>query len=388
MMLLIIASSNQVCGAVVAPSAYTQSGYNVTSFTIFGTTYSHLVGSTASIASSSVTLSLYINGTSPALVAGDASSASSGLDYRTGAGNVDVGSTFQFGQKISTKRIVIGDIGTGDPVTLSLIDGSGAVIGDYSLSLVAANFGSLIAATGYRLINNTTGADGGVANLANSFVSFQLADFNGTTGDVPEATGIKLSGGGGAWDPQLVALATTNRAPVASAKTYGVAQGEAIVIPISNGAKSLAADADGDTLVFSVLGNPDPVDFGAASITGGGASITYTNTSGAVGSVDVFSYVVSDGKGGLATNSISVQISPATGANLVSATAGDGNAYLTYAGIPNQTYALDMAINLDFPINWTEVQVKTALTNGLLHFTNSLSEYPTNNYFRTRYVSP
>lgn len=178
----------------------------------------------------------------------------------------------------------------------------------------------------------------------------------------------------------------TNSAPVAGTLTYGVAQGGVITIAVANGAKSLATDADGDALTVSNIGATNAVDFGVAIISGGGASLTYTNTSGSAGSTDLFSYTVSDGVGGLATNSISIRIDPAQGANLVSATAGGGFAYLAYAGIPGTNYALDWATNITYPINWTLVQTKVAGGDGSLRFTNLLSSYPTNDFFRTRFV--
>lgn len=179
-----------------------------------------------------------------------------------------------------------------------------------------------------------------------------------------------------------VTITLTNTIPVANATTCEVAQGESVTIQVSNGSQSLAIDADGDPLVVS-LGDTNALEFGTASITGSGDSITYTDTSGSAGSETLFSYIVNDGYGGFATNSITVHMFPAMG--VISAT-GDGTfAYLTYAGIPGTNYALDWATNLTNPI-WTEVQTKVAPSNGFIRFTNQMSLYPTNDFFRTRYV--
>ncbi len=184
----------------------------------------------------------------------------------------------------------------------------------------------------------------------------------------------------------FVIITLTNTPPVANAKTYSVVQGNTLTIAIGSGAKALATDVDADPLIFSSLGDTDAVEFGVAVINPGGSSLNYTNTSGSVGSQTVFSYIVSDQFGGLATNSITIRFDVATGANLVSATASGGFAYLTYAGLPGTNYALDWATNVTYPINWTQVQVRPAESNGALRFTNLLSTYPTNDYFRTRYV--
>jgi hypothetical protein len=94
-----------------------------------------------------------------------------------------------------------------------LIDSSGNVIGDYIINLTASNFGVLnswsIANGGTNLsedlLGNDTNATVGLGSFAGT--SFQIADFTGTTGDLSLATGIKLSGAGGALDPSLVGLA-------------------------------------------------------------------------------------------------------------------------------------------------------------------------------------
>jgi len=200
--------------AVVVPSAYTSTGYDMTSITINGTVYSTsnstLFGSTASIIPlPATTLSYYVDGTLPALGANSVNAAASGLNFRDGAANIDIGSTFQFGQTIgASDRIFLGDLGVGDPISLNLINSSGAVIGDYSLSLTAANFGVLISNTLYRLINNATGANSGTGTYTQSFTSFQISDFTGTTGDLSTATGIRLSSGSNIFDPSMVGLAT------------------------------------------------------------------------------------------------------------------------------------------------------------------------------------
>ncbi|MGN6644249.1 MAG: beta strand repeat-containing protein, partial [Verrucomicrobiota bacterium] len=180
-----------------------------------------------------------------------------------------------------------------------------------------------------------------------------------------------------------ITITLTNTIPVANATTCEVAPGESITIPVSSGDQSLAIDPDGDPLVVS-LGDTNALEFGTASVTGSSDGITYTDTNGSAGSETLFNYIVSDGYGGFATNSITIRMSPAMG--VISATGDDTFAYLTYAGIAGTNYALDWATNLTSPINWTEVQTKVAPSNGFIRFTNQMSLYPTNDFFRIRYV--
>ena len=110
------------------------------------------------------------------------------------------------------------------------------------------------------------------------------------------------------------------------------------------------------------------------------------NTSGSVGAFDSIGFTVVDNYGGTNSAAVAVLITSATGANLVSATAGDGNAYLSYAGIPGYNYALDKATSITPPITWVPQVTNTANGSGQLNYTNLLSAWPTNDFFRTRYV--
>lgn len=209
---------NQAGASVIAVSNFTDDGsYGLTSITVNGTTYSDLTGATASVVQSGIVsstnlLGIWIKGTSPDLSVSDINSAASGLSYREGAVNVLTGSVFQFGKTIqSTDRIFLWDVGTGDSVSFQLIDSSDAVIGDYSISLTAANFGASNL-TNFPLSPGvrTVAADGTVSDLSSitgeRAVSFQLSDFTGTTGNLSLATGIRVSAGTG-YDPSVVGLA-------------------------------------------------------------------------------------------------------------------------------------------------------------------------------------
>jgi autotransporter-associated beta strand protein len=178
----------------------------------------------------------------------------------------------------------------------------------------------------------------------------------------------------------VLGFSQPNNAPVAVNTTNSVAQGGSVTIPLDLGKYKLATDADNDSLtiisVSASLGN----------VGTDGSSINYTNTSGSVGASDSISFTVVDNYGGTNSADVVILITSATGANLISATAGDGNAYLSYLGIPGYNYALDKANSITPPITWVPQVTNTADGFGRLNYTNLLSTWPTNDFFRTRYV--
>ena len=119
------------------------------------------------------------------------------------------------------------------------------------------------------------------------------------------------------------------------------------------------------------------------TVTTDGTNITYMATNGAT---DSFTYTVSDGYGGTASQTVSVAISSAVqGQNQLSLVSLGGGTYrLTFAGIPNYNYALDLATNLAAPINWMPQATNPAAGNGYLVFTN-MNTFP-QSFYRTRHV--
>ena len=172
---------------------------------------------------------------------------------------------------------------------------------------------------------------------------------------------------------------TVNRPPVAgSAFTMGVKIGVPSTVKIIGG-KHSPTDADNDPLTITgVTGAAN----GIASTDG--TNVTYTATGG---SSDSFACAISDGRGGTASQTVSVSItsSGSTGYNQISAQSlGGGTNVLTFLGTPNFNYALERATNLVPPVVWLSQVTNAAQTNGWLIFTNVTSESPV--FYRTRYV--
>jgi hypothetical protein len=209
-----------------------------------------------------------------------------------------------------------------------------------------------------------------------------ITNLSPQTGDILYFEFIGLGGDAGYLNAMEITVhnAGTNNPPVATNLATTVFEGGGVEVSVTE----VAADPDGDTLSFSSVGVPNGTDYGTAAIAGGGATLTYTNTGGSPGDVDVFSFVMSDGNGGSATNELSVQILSATEVILLSATHDGTFAYLTYSAPPGDDYALDWTDSLATPFQWQEVQVQTPDAGGLLRYTNPLALPPTNSFFRVR----
>ena len=145
------------------------------------------------------------------------------------------------------------------------------------------------------------------------------------------------------------------------------------------GGKYAPTDADGDALtITSVSGYTN------GTVTFTTTNITYTATNG---TGDSFSYFVSNGYGGTASQPVSVTISAAgEGFNLLSGPVNNGNGTMTinYLGVPSYNYALETTPSLTAPVTWTPVATNASAANGHLSFTFSTGLGQ--GYFRTRYV--
>ena len=117
-----------------------------------------------------------------------------------------------------------------------------------------------------------------------------------------------------------------------------------------------------------------------------GINVTYTGTGGDSGT-DSFTFTVSDLYGGSSTATGNVIItSSSQGFNLISSATLDGNRIvLTYLGVPGQSYAVEHAFSLTYPIAWVPQVTNVAATNGWLIFTNSVNP-AIDNFWRTRWV--
>jgi hypothetical protein len=178
------------------------------------------------------------------------------------------------------------------------------------------------------------------------------------------------------------ATLVVNREPTASALVLGALTGEPQTLKIIGGAHP-PFDPDGDPL--AVVAVTEGVK--GATVTQDGINITYTSAELFTGT-DIFYYVVGDGHGLYAANTVTVTVIPRSpDYNLLSLTGPmpNGSVQLTFAGIPHGAYALEWATNLTAPIDWLPLATNSANAAGALVFTNS--PVPSiNNFWRVRFV--
>ena len=174
-------------------------------------------------------------------------------------------------------------------------------------------------------------------------------------------------------------IVVVDQFPVASNFTAGAVGGISQTLAIIGG-QSAPTDADGDALLVSAVQNPSAQ---GGLVTTDGTNVTYTALSNFTGT-DSFTYTVSDGYGGTATATVTVNVASGAGYNLLNAQHMGGQEVVSFAGIPDDQYALDWTTNLAAPIIWVPVATNTAADDGSLIFTNAPSGG--NDFYRARYV--
>jgi hypothetical protein len=110
------------------------------------------------------------------------------------------------------------------------------------------------------------------------------------------------------------------------------------------------SDADNDTITLTGV---------SATSTNGGSitmtidEITYSPVSGFHGT-DRFTYTISDGRGGIATATVVVEVLPtsAAAANIISITPSAGHFIIRFTGIPYFVYTVQRSTDL---VNWAAV---------------------------------
>jgi hypothetical protein len=179
----------------------------ITSFTTTQGTVSTLVGAT-SVTSVTGGLDLDRNAWGNAGTESNGATSLMGLDASTGAVQINTANFF-FGQTVQAGNdIFILDVGTTDPLTVNPIDISGTLIGTFSLSIIAADWGTLATSTANldALVNPANNSGLNVGNPANDLavngLAFDLSDFVGT-GTLSGVAGIRIAGGG-TFDPVVV----------------------------------------------------------------------------------------------------------------------------------------------------------------------------------------
>lgn len=212
-------------------------------------------------------------------------------------------------------------------------------------------------------VYTTTVADGG-ANLVGgsggvyAFPGFELMRFD---------------------DFNLTVQPWANQNPSVLSFTTGALTGLPQDIQIIGG-QYAPTDPDGDAL--TVIAVTPSVNGG--TVTTDGSKITYTSAAAFTGA-DSFDYTVSDGQGGAATGTITVNVianSAAQNRIVVNGPVSDGTIHLAFQGIPSSAYVLDWTSSLAAPVTWTSVSTNLTDATGVLEMSHTTAT--PENFYRLR----
>jgi hypothetical protein len=157
-------------------------------------------------------------------------------------------------------------------------------------------------------------------------------------------------------------------------------------------AKLLAAvsDPDNDPLSVTAVG---PTSTNGGTVILSSTDVTYQPMAGFVGA-DLFTYVISDGRGGLATNTVSLTVASSNGLSPIvvyGPVVSNGVFIVRFAGIPSYTYTVEATDDIGSP-SWTKKANLTApitdqgLGVGVFEFSESVGA-ATSRFYRTVYPS-
>jgi hypothetical protein len=155
-------------------------------------------------------------------------------------------------------------------------------------------------------------------------------------------------------------FSTLNTPPVAAPDMFAVEPNTLLAIPV---AAILGNDTDSDGDALTVTNVSAPAQAGATTTFGLGM-IAYQPPANFIGT-DSFSYTITDGFGGAATATVTVQVKPGGGAmpKLMGVQAGPGNGFTWYyQGTPSTTYNLQTSTDL---ITWMPLAAVTTGADGV-----------------------
>ena len=169
-----------------------------------------------------------------------------------------------------------------------------------------------------------------------------------------------------------------NTPPVGGSTVLGTTENTAVTLS-SNKLARVATDADGDTLVITMLNSP--TNTGATLAFNSGTTVLYTPKSNST-NADSFTYVVSDPFGATATNTVYVTVNAlnVSGALANITPLPGGSMQILASGSPGTNYWIQASTNMTTD-PWLSIGTNAALANGLILFTDvNASSFPARFY--------
>jgi fibronectin type 3 domain-containing protein len=172
---------------------------------------------------------------------------------------------------------------------------------------------------------------------------------------------------------------TIDRAPVPGEMAAGTTQNQGLGLSAAK-LLALCSDADGDPLTVISAG-PASASNGVVALNAD--MITYSPPADFTGQ-DSFNYVISDGRGGVATGVVRVTVASASAPslNLVGPpTTVGGHLRIGFAGIPGFSYTIQFGTNAYGP--WSTLTNLIAPSNGLFEFVDPAPATEPSGFYRT-----
>jgi hypothetical protein len=232
---------------------------------------------------------------------------------------------------------------------------------NFQVSAIAPGAGTPTGAVQFKTNNTPAGAP---VNLNAGLAAFASAALPGGTNLVTAEYGGDTNFGG-ITNSLLQAI---NRPPIAGTNY--------LTRSLTNGAKVLitnllasGSDPDGDPLTF-VSASATSTNGGAVTTNDGWVYYSPANVSST--NVDAFTYTITDGRGAQATGWVVVNPpqDKAPSPNLFISSLGNGAFLIQFDGIPELTYRIQAATNLNAP-DWFVLGSVTADSVGRFNFTNT-----------------
>ena len=196
-----------------------------------------------------------------------------------------------------------------------------------------------------------------------------------------------LSAGLNWWLGNLVTNGTivVNRAPLATGNSFTRLAGQLFKIAKAD---ITANDTDADGNGLSVV-SMDATTAEGVTLFSDDTFIYYTNT--ANGPDDSFNCVIGDGRGGFATNQVTVNVQSSVAGQVVSIINASGEVTVTFGGIPGTNYIVQTNYDsLSNPSAWGEAVSTNCPVGGIFTFTDDFGggTPPPQAYYRLLYVVP
>jgi hypothetical protein len=267
---------------------------------------------------------------------------------------------------------IVSNVTSQDEMTIAT-EGTGA--GEIDLTGTNVTYGGTTfasmtggeGATPLAFVFNANASTPAVSELLRQ-VAFYTSNTNQATRTV--AVALTVAGNTVVSDDVII----VDRAPVTGPCVITAAFGVTVQIPFS---LILTNDYDVDGDALTITDYSDLSAYGAW-ITNKGTAFSYTPPAGQTNR-DLFAYIVSDGRGGSAVGTITLNFVTQNQLKLTTTNLATSGAHLSMAGMPGENYLIQVSTNL---VNWSNLETVTASGLGIIQVQDTSATNYTRRFYR------